>query len=64
MRALSIVIKCKNVLIFDQHLLAVKETEIAYAKLCEKYLTTKAAQATAAWKQTKVVLTSTQAVLK
>ena len=45
-------------------MLAVKETEIAYAKLCEKYFTTKAGQVTAAWKQTKAVWTSTRAVSK
>ena len=45
-------------------MLGVKETEIAYAKLCEKYFTTKARQATAAWKQTKAVWTSTQAISK
>ena len=45
-------------------MLAVKETEIAYAKLCENYITTKAGQVTAAWKQTKAMWTSTQAVSK
>ena len=45
-------------------MLAVKETEIAYAKLCEKYFTARAGQVTTAWKQTKAVWTSTQAVSK
>ena len=45
-------------------MLAVKEREITYARLCEKYFITKARQATVAWKQTKAVWTSTQAVSK
>ena len=40
-------------------MLAVKETEIACAKLYEKYFTTKTGQATAAWKQAKAMWTST-----
>ena len=42
-------------------MLAVRETDIAYAKLCEKYFTTKAGQATAAWNKQKPC---TQAVSK
>ena len=44
-------------------MLAVKETEIAMQNYV-KNISLKARQATATWKQTKAVWTSTQAILK
>ena len=44
-------------------MLAVRETDAAYAKLCEKYFTTKAGQVTAVWSKQKPC-THDQAVSK